>query len=1763
MPRHGRHGSSSNGTASASWPTTSSASAIAPTRLEDDRPPHQDLQPTLIPSHVPIQSQPLHLVRSEITAVTTAMRKNARWAPTSFPALSNLASYAYSPSFPNLPPSDGFAPHPSSSSSSSKVNSNPLASPSLGVSMGLRNTSSNQKGKQALDQYLHPRDVPRSDQALDLLNGFALLKSQLRQSPDLSSFPLPLLLSPFLGVILSPRTTGPITSAALQAVHKFLTYRLVHLSAPGARVAVADIAHATSHCRFEASEASADEQVLLRILAVMRELICEPALAGGLLDLSPHRDPEQGLPPRQVALADCLSDESICEMMETGLSMCCQMRLSDLLRSTAEQSMTAMIRSLFSRLQSIPTTADETYSSDPNAPSPEPEHATLAAEPVGEDPLNDEKRLRRMTMPDPTSRAFPAAAVHALKDLKELGEVEDEGGKGQGGEAREGEEAKDSEVRQPEGEAQGTTDLERGRLSSSEPGVEGENEHATEAEAGAEQAEAGPNPDAQQDSLEVLPYGLPACKEVLRVVVSLLDPHNPQHTDTMRLLGLSMLCNILEVSGRSVGRFPTLRSIIQDSACKYLFQLARSETLPILSLALRCISNLFETMGEHLKLQTELFLTFALDRLAPTFPVAMEPWNGVTAAAAGRRSTTTDANGRATPDVNTPPPPPPAPPMPKGSEKAPAQGEARELMLEALASLFVSLDASQPSDLLVDLYVNFDCDIDCENLYESVVRFLCRAVHASNPQYPSYQDSSQLLALDTLLTFVASMAARQEYGVLPPAGPPSSSSSSYQALAEQKSRKASILEAASRFNAKPKDGLAYLEEEGLIDASGEKVPREQSIASFLKDCPRLDKKLLGDYISRPANADVLDAFIGLFDFGDKPIADALREMLESFRLPGEAQQIDRITEKFSKKYFAAKPPGINSEDAVYVLAFSIIMLNTDLHNPQNKKQRMSLDDYKRNLRGVNDGKDFDPDYLSGIYDSIRRREIVMPEEHAGQLGFDYAWKELLRKSRTAGTMTRNSTAAFDRDMFQTSWRPIFSSIAYAFSTFRDEHMVERAISGIRQCAILASKFGMTEMFDFMVHSLAGATGLLDASVPQGPINNAIIEVEGQPITVSPLSVRFGVNFKGQLAAVVLFTIANGNGDAIRTGWSDIFEIFKNLFANTLLPAPMLEMFDFQQQGSTLIPLKPKKVGSGSGGAQQDPRTPGAGGGGGGGGGGLLSTLSSYLLSPYSSSSDPAPFEATEEDVETSLCTVDCVASCKIDELYDQIKHLDHDSLLWAVQALKDLADNLTVDKVAARQRALADGSLTPTQQVSLRGQLPYEPSSIFAIETMINVATSPVEARKIQETWPIALEHISAVLRTSKSYHPLVIEREVVGLLRLVDSAAEAGAFDQDSIRDQLFLSLDLVRTLAPEVRSSVSQQLLAGLTKVMANHPNLARSQTEWGMVLALISENSIKTTRDATSVRLGFEAVKALVVGGQGGSKLTTDNYVGIVTLLEEFASGSDTRAWKEIQIKGGGATGSSNPSHQQRRTTLTEKKEMEETEKVKREVGTEALDLLESFKDQVPRLIRESNEQDKGKAWRSFWIPLLSSLARQCVNAHRPVRQVAITHLQRALLAKQVVEEEEEEGSVPGALELKSLFDQVLFPMLEELLQPNNVYRMENATEGIQEMRIRSSALVCKLLLHLLNRLAVQPETLKEVWLTILDFSDRMIHSGPKDQLSEAIPENLKNVLLVMSATGTLLAPPPPPSVIPPSQEAMWKGTWERISTFLPGLKEEIFP
>jgi brefeldin A-resistance guanine nucleotide exchange factor 1 len=179
-------------------------------------------------------------------------------------------------------------------------------------------------------------------------------------------------------------------------------------------------------------------------------------------------------------------------------------------------------------------------------------------------------------------------------------------------------------------------------------------------------------------------------------------------------------------------------------------------------------------------------------------------------------------------------------------------------------------------------------------------------------------------------------------------------------------------------------------------------------------------------------------------------------------------------------------------------------------------------------------------WQKAIYDGIRKREIIMPEEHTGQLGFDYAWNELLRRARSAGSFLICPSSEFDKAIFTLAWKPVISALSYAFTHFTDDYMLQRAIAGFQQCASLANKFGLPEVFDYTIRSLSKITGLCSSQLTTDPSANfPTIDIDGQTISVSPLALRFGTSFKAQLAAVVLFSIANDNTASISMSWLDV------------------------------------------------------------------------------------------------------------------------------------------------------------------------------------------------------------------------------------------------------------------------------------------------------------------------------------------------------------------------------------------------------------------------------------------------------------------------------------------------------------------------------------------------------------------------------------------------------------------------------------------------
>ncbi|XP_015824195.1 cytohesin 4b isoform X2 [Nothobranchius furzeri] len=183
-----------------------------------------------------------------------------------------------------------------------------------------------------------------------------------------------------------------------------------------------------------------------------------------------------------------------------------------------------------------------------------------------------------------------------------------------------------------------------------------------------------------------------------------------------------------------------------------------------------------------------------------------------------------------------------------------------------------------------------------------------------------------------------------------------------------------------KFNMDPKKGVDYLVENKLLDGGA------RSIAEFLYKEDGLNKTAIGEFLGEreTLHLDTLKVFVELHEFADLNLVQALRQFLWSFRLPGEAQKIDRMMEAFATRYCECNTHVFQSADTCYILSFAIIMLNTSLHNP-NVKDKTNLDRFISMNRGINNGEDLPNDLLSKLYESIRNEPFKIPEDDGNDL----------------------------------------------------------------------------------------------------------------------------------------------------------------------------------------------------------------------------------------------------------------------------------------------------------------------------------------------------------------------------------------------------------------------------------------------------------------------------------------------------------------------------------------------------------------------------------------------------------------------------------------------------------------------------------------------------------------------------------------------------------------------------------------------------------
>ncbi|KAK0722283.1 hypothetical protein B0T26DRAFT_641174 [Lasiosphaeria miniovina] len=1520
---------------------------------------------------VSVAVDPVSLVISECIAITSAIQKNAR-----SPHSSVSAILGGSPNLIQLvPPTPGMRRDGKTSS----ANANADGPGDLAANRwGLRG----KKGKSMQDN--------------PLISGFGRLRQELTGVRDIHKFDSLVLLYPFLQIIQAKGTAAPITVLALRATQKFLAYGFIAPASPRFALAMQSLSAAITHCQFDISDSAQEEVVLLMILHLMEHMLSGP---GG----------------------DILSDESVCDMMGRGLTICSRSRFSEVLRRTAEASMVRMCQIIFEDLKHLEVEAGEETEALDIQTSGDMDNIKM-------DPAADGTDVPAMVVVTAVT-AVPTDALQPLAKPRQ---------------------SSSSDKARSSAETQASGDTGRSSTSSA---------------------------SGSSESVDIRPYSLPSVRELFRVLVSFLDPNDRRHPDQMRVMALRIIHVAFEVAGPSIARHPALAAIAEDQLCCHLFQLVRSDNMAVLQEALIVASTLLSTCRGVLKLQQELYLSYLVACLHPAVEIPREPgidpslYSGIPQAPKLVKPPPSQASsGRSTPV-------PVKDRQKLGMEGGARKPDARQAMVENIGVL-----ARMPT-FMVDLFVNYDCDENRTDLCEDMIGLLSRNALPDSATWST--TSVPPLCLDALLRFIQFIAERLD-------NPPDTEGyPDPQTLREKRRRKKLIIKGASKFNENPKGGLAYLQDKGVIADTSDPL----CVAKFLKGTSRINKKVLGDFLSKKGHEPVLNAFMDLLEFTDKRVDEALRVLLETFRLPGESPLIERIVSCFSEKYCASSTPeGVANNEAVFILTYAILMLNTDQHNPNFKGQaRMSYADFARNLRGQNGGKDFSAEYLQDIYDAIKSNEIILPDEHDNKHAFDYAWKELLLKTESAGPLILCDTNIYDADMFATSWNPIVSCLFFVFMSATDDTVYARVITGFDECARIATKYGNSEALDEIIYRLSYISTLSTATLSNTSLNTEV-QVGENSVMVSELAVKFGRDVRPQLATLVLFRVVTGSEHAIQKSWKHIIRIWLNLFVNSLIPP----FFSTEPDRISLPPIplqNPSQI------IDRGPKQSDSG---------FFSAFTSYISS-YAADDPPEP---SDEELESTLCTVDCVNQCHMGDVFANVSHSLEALVDTLLEEIPD--DNGSTAVITVKSEGPA--STAPNGQNARQSNTIYDPALVYILEFCTVLALR--DQTTVEILGKRVVEAIQAVLRDVARYHTILIERATFYLFTLLQAS-----YDFDYIRVPILLHT--VSSFLKEVLVKTSGLVLRGL-KLCIEKPCSLRNEIMTSPDFWVILQTLATNPESAPGV---FDILESGVSGSP--SAIMADNYESALALLNKFASMASAEAVVEQK-----------PDRKQgRKPPPRPIKQEKASENAAVARGMRAIDNIYRLTSRIPHLMKQSH-LESSEAWSAYWLPIFQALTTQCTNPCREVRHLAFASLQRSLLSPELTSSDHEEWT--------AIFGEVLFPLILKLLKPE-VFSSDR--DGMSETRVQAASLLCKVFLQYLVILS-KWDGMLDLWLKIIEIMDRLMNSGQGDSLEEAVPENLKNVLLIMSSNSYLV----PPSKNP-AREELWNETWKRIDRFLPDLKNDL--
>ena len=221
-------------------------------------------------------------------------------------------------------------------------------------------------------------------------------------------------------------------------------------------------------------------------------------------------------------------------------------------------------------------------------------------------------------------------------------------------------------------------------------------------------------------------------------------------------------------------------------------------------------------------------------------------------------------------------------------------------------------------------------------------------------------------------------------------------------------------------------------------------------------------------------------------------------------------------EKFAERYTLQNEDVFPSADTCFILAFAVIMLQTDLHSPNIKpEKKMTQEAFVKMNRGISvDGGDLPSDFLIDLYLSIKKCPFTLKEDDdarnhqkkSEETGFNDVFfgtaaeerrrvlykkeraelvestEKLFKKQKSLSTIEHNFTSSVNpsdvvKPMYDITWGPLLGALSQILEKAEDDTSIALCLNGFVYAVRVASHTDTTLARSTFVNSLAKFTAL--------------------------------------------------------------------------------------------------------------------------------------------------------------------------------------------------------------------------------------------------------------------------------------------------------------------------------------------------------------------------------------------------------------------------------------------------------------------------------------------------------------------------------------------------------------------------------------------------------------------------------------------------------------------------------------------------------------